>query len=192
MKFLKILGLIFLASFLFISVKGFLEGSIMVNDEAESEEIVTVNDEAEPEEIVTVNDEAESEEIATVNNETEPQKIARELVEEEMTAQIGLKEWEIEENIITSDKIVNNPADYDKPAGNKRIVWVDGNVKATADDGTTGNLGYNLELYQMEGDDSWYIGRHWGILVNLEVTEKPIVEEDEKYFSDSEEIPFPE
>ncbi|WP_404335614.1 hypothetical protein [Planococcus rifietoensis] len=149
MKFLKILGLIFLASFLFISVKGFLEGSIMVNDEAESEE------------------------IATVNNETEPQKIARELVEEEMTAQIGLKEWEIEENIITSDKIVNNPADYDKPAGNKRIVWVDGNVKATA-------------------DDSWYIGRHWGILVNLEVTEKPIVEEDEKYFSDSEEIPFPE
>lgn len=192
MKFLKILCLIILASFIFVSVKGFLEGSVMVNDEVEPEEIVTANDEAEPEEIVTAYDESELQEIATVNNETEPQNIARKLVEEEMAVQIGLEKWVIEENNVTSDEIVNNPADYDKPAGNKRIVWVAGNVKGTADDGTTGNVGYTLELYQMEGDDTWYIGEHWGILSNLKVTEKPIVEEDEKYFSNSEEIPFPE
>ena len=73
-----------------------------------------------------------------------------------------------------------------------RIVWITGNVKATSDDDITGNVGYELELYQMNGDNKWYIGKHWGVLIDLEVTEKPVVEEDERYLSDSEELPIPE
>ncbi|MBM7604851.1 Na+-transporting methylmalonyl-CoA/oxaloacetate decarboxylase gamma subunit [Metabacillus crassostreae] len=131
-------------------------------------------------------------EAEVVNNEIEPQRIARNLVKIEMAKQVGLKNWEITENRVTSDQIVNNIADYDKPVGDKRIVWVSGNVKATSEDGITGNVGYELELYQMKDDDKWYIGKHMGVLIDLEVTEKPLVEEDEKYFSNSEELPIPE
>ncbi|WP_226671160.1 hypothetical protein [Metabacillus litoralis] len=131
-------------------------------------------------------------EAEVVNDEIEPQKIARNLVKQEMAKQVGLKSWEITENKVTSDQIVNNIADYDKPVGDKRIVWVSGNVKATSEDDITGNVGYELELYQMKDDDKWYIGKHMGVLIDLEVTEKPLVEEDEKYFSNSEELPFPE
>lgn len=144
------------------------------------------------ESVNTTTENVNQKEAEVVNDEIEPQKIARNLVEIEMAKQVGLKNWEITENRVTSDQIVNNIADYDKPVGDKRIVWVSGNVKATSEDDITGNVGYELELYQMKDDDKWYIGKHMGVLIDLEVTEKPLVEEDEKYFSNSEELPIPE
>ncbi|MFZ3578293.1 hypothetical protein [Virgibacillus sp. DJP39] len=127
---------------------------------------------------------------ATVSTETEPLKIARELVEKEMSKQVGLKSWEITKNNVTSDQYINNISDYDKPVGDKRIVWIEGYVKATAaDDGSTGSVGYNLELYQMKGDNKWYIGKHWGVLDDIEVIEKPVVNEAGLELSDSEELP---
>lgn len=121
-------------------------------------------------------------------NETEPQKIARKLVKQEMSKQVELKKWEITENIVTSDKNVHNISDYEKPVGDMRIVWISGNVKATSDNDNTGNVGYELELYQIKYDNKWYIGNHWGVLIDLEVTEKPVVNEDERYLSDNEEM----
>lgn len=148
------------------------------------------------EEVLTLTEESNSEgeavndgDLAAGIDETEPQKIARELVEQEMSIQVGLKSWEITENVMTSDQYVYNIADYDKPIGDMRKVWIEGFVKATAaEDGSTGSIGYNLELYQMKGDHKWYIGEHWGVLANLEVTEEPDVEEDERFFSNSEDI----
>lgn len=110
-----------------------------------------------------------------VDNETELQKIARKLVEQEMSKQVDLKEWEITENKVTSDNNVNNISDYDKPEGDMRIVWIAGYVKAISDDGITGNVGYTLELYQIKDDINWYIGNHWGILADLVVTDKPAI-----------------
>ncbi|WP_047985842.1 hypothetical protein [Ornithinibacillus californiensis] len=107
-----------------------------------------------------------------VSNESEFQRMARELVEIEMAKQVGLKEWEITENEVTSDQEVYNISDYDKPEGDMRIVWVSGNVQATTEeDNITGNVGFELELYQMKGEDTWYIGNHWGALISLELTE---------------------
>ena len=91
---------------------------------------------------------------------------------------------------MTSDQYVYNIADYDKPVGDMRKVWIEeGSMKATAeDDGSTGSFGYNLELYQMKDDHKWYIGKHWGLLAHIEVTETPDVEEDERMFSNSEDM----
>ena len=125
-----------------------------------------------------------------VINESDPLVIARLLVEHEMAKQVGLSSWEITNNRITSDTNVFNVADYDKPMGDMRKVWIEGNVKATAaDDGTTGNVGFTLELYQMrEQDPNWYVGNHWGVLIALPVTKQPNYVEDERYFSNSGEL----
>ncbi|MDP4153926.1 MAG: hypothetical protein Q8865_10905 [Bacillota bacterium] len=143
MKVLKILGILFFVSFVFVAVKGVTSG------------------------------------VAPGSAETEPQKIARSLVKQEMQKQVGLKKWKITSNKVASDKDnVNNPGDYDKPMGEKRIVWIEGNVNATSKDGVTGNAGYDLELYQMKGDTKWYIGNHTGVLIDLKVTDKPEVKEE--------------
>ena len=111
-----------------------------------------------------------------------------------MADQEGLKSWEITDHQVTSDSNIFNISDYDKPVGDMRIVWVEGYVKATAkDDGSTGSIGYNLELYQMaEQDPNWYVGNHWGVLRDLEVTKTPDYVEDDRYFSDSDELIFDE
>ncbi|MFD1019578.1 hypothetical protein [Thalassobacillus hwangdonensis] len=128
---------------------------------------------------------------AGAGEETEPQKITRKLVEQEMAKQEGLASWKIVQNAITSDKVVNNIADYDKPVGDKRVVWVDGTVEATTSEkGNTANVGFTLELYQMVGDTEWYIDEHWGVLRALVVTEKPEVDESQFDLSDSAELPF--
>ncbi|WNF37199.1 hypothetical protein RJD24_01705 [Bacillaceae bacterium IKA-2] len=153
------------------------------------EEIISV--ESKGEEVLTLTEEAtsEGEDYSEISNETEMQKIARELVGKEMSKQVGLKEWSIIENKVTSDNYVFNIADYEKPVGDMRKVWIEGYVKATsADDGSTGNVGYNLELYQMKDDSKWYIGKHWGVLSHLEVTEEPVVFEDKRFLSDSAEL----
>ncbi|MBO0588981.1 hypothetical protein [Sporosarcina sp. E16_8] len=122
-------------------------------------------------------------------NESDPLRITRALVELEMSKQVGLKEWRITENNMTSDQNVFNIADYDKPVGDMRKVWIEGNINATVeDDGTNGNIGYDLELYQMRGDTTWYVGKHWGVLIDLNVTAKPKVEENLKYHSNSDEM----
>jgi hypothetical protein len=112
------------------------------------------------------------------SNENEMQKIARNLVEQEMGKQVGLSEWEITRNEMTSDQEVYNIADYDKPEGEMRKVWISGNVRATSSDGVTGNVGYELELYQMNHDEKWYIGNHWGVLIDLDEPDKPVVENE--------------
>lgn len=120
---------------------------------------------------------------------SDPLEIAKALVEHEMANQEGLSSWEITENSLTSDTNVFNISDYDKPVGDMRIVWIEGNVNATANDGTSGNVGYSLELYQMsEQDPNWYVGNHWGVLIDLAVTKTPNYQEDERYFSDSDQL----
>jgi hypothetical protein len=107
-----------------------------------------------------------------LDEETEPQKIARELVEQEMAKQVGLKKWEITSNDIYSDKELYNIRDYDKPEGDMRVVWITGAVKATTEeDNITGSVGYDLELYQLKGEKDWRIGIHWGVLADLDVPE---------------------
>lgn len=131
---------------------------------------------------VAINDEL-------IINESDPLQIAKALVELEVSKQVGLKEWSITENKVTSDQYVFNIADYDKPVGDMRKVMIDGNINATVeDDGTNGNIGYVLELYKMRGDNTWYIGKHWGVLIDLDVTAKPEVEENPKYHSDGDEL----
>ncbi|WP_112182027.1 MULTISPECIES: hypothetical protein [Paraliobacillus] len=162
----------------------------MKEESAVSEAAVTV---AESQLSVEVEESEVSEQNSEpIGNETDPLKIAMNLVEQEMSKQVGLKEWEITENYITSDEIVDNIADYDKPVGEMRKLWVSGNVKATATDeegGATGDFGYELQLYQMKDDPTWYIGEHYGVLIGLIVTEKPEVDETGMELSDSEELP---
>ncbi|OAT80922.1 hypothetical protein A6P54_13045 [Bacillus sp. MKU004] len=55
-------------------------------------------------------------------NETKVQEMARKLVEQEMEKQVGLRDWEITKNQITSDQELYNIADYDKPEGEMRKV----------------------------------------------------------------------
>ncbi|OAT80921.1 hypothetical protein A6P54_13040 [Bacillus sp. MKU004] len=57
---------------------------------------------------------------------------------------------------------------------------MEGYVKATSEAGVTGSVGFTLEVYQMKGDDKWYIGEHWGVLANINGTEKPVVENEGK------------
>ncbi|MCH1627730.1 hypothetical protein [Fredinandcohnia quinoae] len=133
------------------------------------------------------NEEDANEKDETEINEIEPLKIARTFVEQEMAKQVGLRKWEITEHMVYSDKNVYNIADYDKPEGDMRKVWITGSVRGTSDDGITGNVGYDLELYQMKGDTKWYIGEHWGVLANLEITDEPVVKERER---NDEELPM--
>lgn len=144
-----------------------------------------------------VNEEVEENEASgqnseSIGDETDPLEIAKKLVKQEMSKQVGLEEWEIIENYVTSDELVDNIADYDKPVGEMRKLWVTGMVRATATDeegGATGDFGYDLQLYQMTGDPTWYIGEHYGVLIGLIVTEKPDVDETGLELSDSEELP---
>ncbi|CAM5194483.1 hypothetical protein UACE39S_03790 [Ureibacillus acetophenoni] len=137
--------------------------------------------------------------VAVINDDltvvgSNPHDIASKLVEYEMNKQVGLRSWEITNIRTTSDNNVFNSSDYDKPTGDMRIVWIEGNVRATAaDDGTTGDVGFIVELYQMAQQDSnWYVGKHWGALISLPVTKQPNYVEDERYFSNSSELIFDE
>ncbi|UOE94811.1 hypothetical protein [Alkalihalobacillus sp. LMS39] len=123
-------------------------------------------------EVKKVNEEIEME-PGLESHENDLLKVARELVTMEMDKQIGLKTWEITENYVYSDYETYNIIDYDKPEGDMRVVWIVGNVKATSEDEITVNFSYDLELYQMDGDSTWYIGTHWGILSHLKITEIP-------------------
>jgi len=184
-----LIGFISIGAGIFLMMPGTQEDAINEPKEPEEPKEDEVLSSTEEELVET----STTEEVATETSESEPLKIARELVEQEMSKQVGLASWEITKHVITSDQYVHNIADYDKPVGDMRKVWIEGYVRGTAaDDGTTGEVGYNLELYQMKGDSKWYIGTHWGVLAHLEVTDVPVVDEDERYLSHSDEIIFDE
>ncbi|WP_117168615.1 hypothetical protein [Paraliobacillus sediminis] len=194
----KIFSLTLLTTILILGACGNIEQEdsqiakeVEVEEEsAVSEAAVTVAENQVNEE-VEVN-EASEQNSESIGNETDPLEIAKKLVEQEMAKQVGLEEWKITENNVTSDQIVDNIADYDKPVGEMRKLWVTGNVEATATDeegGATGDFGYDLQLYQMTGDSTWYIGEHYGVLIGLIVTDEPEVDETGLELSDSEELP---
>lgn len=140
--------------------------------------------------------ESSSEKVA-VNAElmlekTDPLQAAADLVEMEVARQGGMKEWEITKNEVVSDNTFHNAGDRDKPIGDMRVVWVEGNLAFTTENNNEASEGFSLEFYQMRGDDYWYIGKHWGFLRHLEVSEKPNVVENPDYFSDSDELLFDE
>lgn len=145
--------------------------------------------------IVTSNNEKQVFHEERINNESidssqpisniyEPIEIAEILVEQEMVKrQVDPNDWEITEIEISSDSIIDNIADYDKPVGRMRVVWVTGYVSGTGD---VGNI--DLELYKLDGDNVWYIDRHWGVLRDIEVPEMPSVDESNYQLSTSDEI----
>jgi hypothetical protein len=115
----------------------------------------------------------------------DPIEIAKILVEQEMTKrQIDPNNWEITEIEISSDHMIENIADYGKPVGKMRVVWVTGYVSGTED---VGNI--DLELYKLEGDNVWYIDQHWGVLRAIEVPEMPTVDESSYQLSTSDKLP---
>ncbi|MBS4207116.1 membrane lipoprotein lipid attachment site-containing protein [Bacillus sp. FJAT-50079] len=116
----------------------------------------------------------------------DPIEIAEILVRQEMEKrQIDPNNWKITEVGISFDRMIDNIADYDKPVGKMRVVWVTGNVSGIND---VGNI--DLELYKLDGDNVWYIDEHWGVLRDIEVAEMPIVDESNYQLSTSEELPF--
>lgn len=115
----------------------------------------------------------------------EPKEIARVLVNQEMEKrEMDAGDWEITELEIYSDKTIDNLADYSKPVGKMRVVWVTGYVSGIND---VGNI--DLELYKLEGDDVWYIDNHWGVLRAIDVPEMPKVDESSYQLSTSDQLP---
>lgn len=109
----------------------------------------------------------------------EPLEITEILIRQE----IGHDDWELTELEIDKDITINNSSDYDKPVGNMRVVWVTGYVK-----NKDSSLNADLELYKLEGDNVWYIGKHWGILKSIVTPEPPIVDESNYELSEDVEL----
>lgn len=122
------------------------------------------NDQNNPESsALTDDDTAELETIDSsepISDQYDPIEIARILVAQEMEKQqVAPTDWEITEIDIYSYEQIDNIADYDKPVGEMRVVWVTGDVHGAE---TVSNI--DLKLYKLDGDDVWYISEHWGVL----------------------------
>src|SRR5690625_2082783 len=106
----------------------------------------------------------------------DPIDIAKALVKQEMQKyETDSDNWEIATIEITRDEIIDNVSDYDKPAGDIHIVWINGEIES--DDGElifeVGGKNFDLELYKLQDDIYWYIDQHWGVLRNLVTTDLP-------------------
>ncbi|MEC5423857.1 hypothetical protein QGM71_10180 [Virgibacillus sp. C22-A2] len=155
----------------------------IINNNLDHEKFVTSNDEEQVlHEEVMKNESIDSSQ--PISDRYEPIEIAEILVEQEMAKrQIDPDDWEITEIEISSDNIIDNIADYDKPVGKMRVVWVTGYVSGIGD---VGNI--DLELYKLDGDTVWYIDKHWGVLRDIEVPEMPSVDESNYQLSTSDQI----
>ncbi|HLS67649.1 MAG TPA: hypothetical protein VK029_11715 [Pseudogracilibacillus sp.] len=115
-----------------------------------------------------------------ISIEYDPIDIAKALVKQEMQKyETDSDNWEIATIEITRDEIIDNVSDYDKPAGDIHIVWINGEIES--DDGElifeVGGKNFDLELYKRRNDKYWYIDEHWGILRDITTTDMPDVTE---------------
>lgn len=143
------------------------------------------NSKASSDNFEVVNDYETIDSSQPITDEYDPIEIAEILVTQELDKQgYDPKDWEISEIEIYFNKTVDNVADYDKPVGPMRIVWVTGLVSGIND---TNNI--DLELYKLEDDNVWYIDQHLGVLRNIAVPEMPKVDESNYELSTSDTIP---